>query len=148
MADRREAPIRVALIGYGLAGAIFHGPLVSSTPGMALTTIVTSDPERRARASGNHPDANVLTDVEALWERSAELDLVVVATPNRSHVPLGLAALEAGLHAVFIPHPMTWHLEHVDIEHHPGWRGRFEEIERFAELLTLFRHTASSGERA
>ena len=33
VADRREGPIRVALIGYGLAGAVFHGPLVSSTPG-------------------------------------------------------------------------------------------------------------------
>lgn len=51
-------------------------------------------------------------------------------------------ALEAGLHAVFIPHPMTWHLEHVDIEHHPGWAGRFAEIERFEHLTTLFRHDA------
>ena len=33
VADRREGPIRVALIGYSLAGAVFHGPLVSSTPG-------------------------------------------------------------------------------------------------------------------
>ena len=56
-------------------------------------------------------------------------------------------ALEAGLHAVFIPHPMTWHLEHVEIDHHPGWRGRFEEIERFDALLTLFRHTAPANER-
>ena len=67
---------------------------------------MTSDPERRARASGNHPDAVVLTDVEALWERSAEHDLVVVATPNRFHVPLGLAALEAGL-PVVIDKPMA-----------------------------------------
>lgn len=57
-------------------------------------------------------------------------------------------ALEAGLHAIFIPHPMTWHLEHVDIAHHPGWRGRFEELERFEDLLTLFRHTPASIERA
>lgn len=50
-------------------------------------------------------------------------------------------ALEAGLHAVYIPHPMTWHLEHVDIEHTPDWKGRFAEIERFADLRTLFAHT-------
>lgn len=49
-------------------------------------------------------------------------------------------ALEAGLHAIYIPHPMTWHLEHVDIEHHPGWKGRFAEIGRFADLTTLFTH--------
>lgn len=50
-------------------------------------------------------------------------------------------ALEAGIHAVFIPHAMTWHLEHVDIEHNPEWRGRFAEIERFEALTTLFQHT-------
>ncbi len=52
-------------------------------------------------------------------------------------------ALEAGLHAVLIPHPMTWHLEHVDIYHHPGWKGRFVELGSFRDLLTLFRHSVS-----
>ena len=106
MADRLGDPIRVALIGYGLAGAVFHGPLISSTPGMSLETIVTRDPGRRARASSDHPDAVLLDDVEALWERGPDHDLVVVATPNRSHVPLGLAALEAGL-PVVIDKPMA-----------------------------------------
>ena len=106
MADHPEGPIRVALIGYGLAGAVFHGPLISSTPGMSLATIVTGDPERRARASSDHPDAQLLAGVDTLWQRAADHDLVVVATPNRSHVPLGLAALEAGL-PVVIDKPMA-----------------------------------------
>jgi predicted dehydrogenase len=100
VADHPEGPIRVALIGYGLAGAVFHGPLISSTPGMSLATIVTGDPERRARASSDHPDAQLLAGVDPLWQRAADHDLVVVATPNRSHVPLGLAALQAGLPVV------------------------------------------------
>ena len=106
MADHPEGPIRVALIGYGLAGAVFHGPLISSTLGMSLATIVTGDPERRARASSDHPDAQLLAGVEPLWRRPADHDLVVVATPNRSHVALGLAALEAGL-PVVIDKPMA-----------------------------------------
>ena len=106
MADRPEGPIRVALIGYGLAGAVFHGPLISSTPGVSLATIVTGDRERRARASSDHPDAQLLAGVEPLWRRPADHDLVVVATPNRSHVPLGLAALQAGL-PVVIDKPMA-----------------------------------------
>ena len=106
MTDRPEGPIRVALIGYGLAGAVFHGPLISSTPGMSLATIVTGDRERRARANSDHPDAQLLAGVDHLWRRSADHDLVVVATPNRSHVPLGLAALEAGL-PVVIDKPMA-----------------------------------------
>ena len=106
MADHPEGPIRVALIGYGLAGAVFHGPLISSTPGMSLATIVTRDPERRTRASSDHPDARLLAGVDPLWRRAADHDLVVVATPNRSHVPLGLAALQAGL-PVVIDKPMA-----------------------------------------
>ena len=106
MADHPGGVIRVALIGYGLAGAVFHGPLISSTSGMSLASIVTRDPGRRARASADHPDALLLTDVEELWGRPTEHDLVVVATPNRSHVRLGLAALEAGL-PVVIDKPMA-----------------------------------------
>jgi predicted dehydrogenase len=106
VADLPEGPIRVALIGYGLAGAVFHGPLILSTPGMSLATIVTGDPERRARASSDHPDARLLARVDPLWQRAADHDLVVVATPNRSHVPLALAALEAGL-PVVIDKPMA-----------------------------------------
>jgi predicted dehydrogenase len=127
----------VALIGYGLAGAVFHGPLVSSTPGMALTTIVTSDLERRARASGVHPDAVVLTGVEELWERSAEHDLVVVATPNRFHVPLGLAALEAGL-PVVIDKPMAPTSE--------GGRRLIDSATQRGLLLTVFQNRRWDGD--
>jgi scyllo-inositol 2-dehydrogenase (NADP+) len=41
-------PLRVGLIGYGLAGSVFHAPLISTTRGLALDSVVTSDPERRA----------------------------------------------------------------------------------------------------
>lgn len=50
-------------------------------------------------------------------------------------------ALEAGLHAVFIPHPMTWSFEQMDIADHPEWRARFHEVERFEHLTRLFRHS-------
>ena len=50
-------------------------------------------------------------------------------------------ALEAGLHAILIPHPLTWHLEHMDINHHLGWKGRFMELGSFRDLLALFHHS-------
>jgi predicted dehydrogenase len=40
----------------------------------------------------------VLTDVGALWDRKP--DLVVVATPNRTHVPLATEAVDAGVPVV------------------------------------------------
>ena len=37
---------------------------------------------------------------DELFAAAGEHDLVVVAAPNRHHAPLGLAAIEAGLHVV------------------------------------------------
>ncbi|HEY8769268.1 MAG TPA: Gfo/Idh/MocA family oxidoreductase [Thermoleophilaceae bacterium] len=93
-------PLRVALAGYGLAGSVFHAPLIAATDGLELRTVVTSNPERAEQVRTLHPGARVVERAEAVFEAADEHDLLVVATPNRSHVPLGLAALEAGLHVV------------------------------------------------
>lgn len=97
---------RVGLIGYGLAGSVFHGPLVSATPGLRLTAIVTANDTRRGQAARDHPGAQILDSAEALWRMAADLDLVVVASPNRTHVPLALAAVAAGL-AVVVDKPLA-----------------------------------------
>jgi predicted dehydrogenase len=98
MDERRN--LRVALIGYGLGGAAFHAPLIAATPGLRLAGIVTSNPERIGQARARYPDARITANADALWETADEWDLVVVASPNRTHVPLARAALAAGLPAV------------------------------------------------
>lgn len=94
------APLRVALVGYGPAGSFFHAPLIAATPGLALDTIVTGNRERRAQALTEHPDVTFAGTADELWTRAGELDLVVLASPNRTHVPLATAALDAGLPVV------------------------------------------------
>ena len=68
---------------------------------------------------------------------SADHDLVVVATPNRFHVPLGLAALEAGL-PVVIDKPMAPTAEE-------GRRLVAEATERDL-LLTVFQNRRWDGD--
>jgi predicted dehydrogenase len=87
------ADLRVAIIGYGLAGRVFHASLVSATPGLALATVVTGNPARQAEAVRDHPGVTVLDSPEALWESGGH-DLVVVATPTDSHVALAGAAID------------------------------------------------------
>src|SRR5579883_2812627 len=101
-----EKPLRVAIIGYGLAGAVFHAPLIDSTPGMQVAAIVTNNPERRIQALRDFPKVTLYATADALWRDAARYDLVVIATPNRLHVPLGLAAFEHGL-AVVVDKPMA-----------------------------------------
>jgi len=71
-----------------------------------LTTIVTSNPERRDRAKRDHPAAQVVSNPEDVFSQMSRHDLVVIATPNSTHVPLSLAALAAG-QAVVVDKPMA-----------------------------------------
>ncbi|MEV5171996.1 Gfo/Idh/MocA family oxidoreductase [Streptomyces flaveolus] len=93
-------PLRVGLIGYGLAGSVFHAPLIAATEGLALDTVVTSHPERQQQARAEFPDVRIAATAEELFDRADELDLIVVASPNKTHVPLATAALKAGLPVV------------------------------------------------
>jgi scyllo-inositol 2-dehydrogenase (NADP+) len=92
--------LQIGLIGYGLAGASFHAPVLQAVPGLRLAAVVTSDPVRAAAVADRHDGAVVLPDADALWRSADALDAVVIASPNRTHVPLALAALDAGLHVV------------------------------------------------
>lgn len=96
--------IRVAVIGYGTGGAVFHAPLISAAPGLELAAIVTRDPARAAGARRRHPGARILDSPERVWPGG--YDLVVVTTPNRLHVPLARAALDAGS-AVVVDKPVA-----------------------------------------
>ena len=94
------SPLRVALVGYGLAGRFFHAPFIAASPDFTVASVVTRDPERRAAAEREIPGVQLLDSVEELWNRAGEHDVAVVATPNRMHAPVARAALEAGLHVV------------------------------------------------
>jgi predicted dehydrogenase len=89
--------VRVALLGYGVAGEHFHAPLIHATPGLDLTTIVTSQPERAQRVNERYPDVAVVRRPDEIWHAAGSYDLAVIATPNATHVPLATAALHAGL---------------------------------------------------
>lgn len=95
-----QAEFRAGLIGFGLAGSVFHAPLIASTPGIGLSAIVTSDPERAARARREHPGAVVEESADAVLGHPEDHDVVVVATRNDSHVALANAAIDAGLPVV------------------------------------------------
>jgi predicted dehydrogenase len=92
--------LRGSVIGYGLAGSVFHAPLIAATPGLKVSTVVTGNPERKAAASRAHPDSVVVSSAEEVFGRADDHDFVVVATPNDTHVPLARKALDAALPVV------------------------------------------------
>jgi predicted dehydrogenase len=96
--------VRATVIGYGLAGAVFHAPLVAATDGLELAAIVTSNPERQEQARRDHPEAHVVATADEAFDHGA--DLVVVATPNDTHAPLARAAIDRGA-AVVVDKPLA-----------------------------------------
>ena len=75
-------------------------------PGLRLDAIVVRDPTRRARAAVAHPDARLLPSADEIWTSAADIDLVVVAAPNRVHAELSQAAIGAGI-AVVVDKPLA-----------------------------------------
>jgi scyllo-inositol 2-dehydrogenase (NADP+) len=138
---RRTVPateeIRVALIGFGLGGAVFHAPLIVGTPGMRLVSIVTGDAERQARARERYPEARILSGAGDLWAASGAHDLVVISTHNSSHVPLALSAIEAEL-AVVVDKPLA--ASSADAER------LVEAARRRGALLTVFQNRRWDGD--
>src|SRR5579875_3200555 len=97
-----DTPLRAAVLGFGLAGKVFHCPFISAVPGLELTAIVQRKGDEAAQA---YPSARILRSVdEALADPSIEL--VVVATPNETHFDLAAQALQAGRHVV-VDKPIT-----------------------------------------
>lgn len=95
MSERMSA-LNVALVGYGLAGRVFHAPLIVATEGLRLHTVVSRQHERVLQ---EHPGARVVAQAIEAFDDDA-IDLVVVAAPNALHAPLAMAALERGRHVV------------------------------------------------
>jgi predicted dehydrogenase len=128
--------IGVGLVGYGLAGRSFHAPFVAAVEGLRLAAIVTADPERRAHAAREHPETTILDSVDELLGR-ADVEVVVVASPNRSHVPIGIRALEAGRHVV-VDKPIA-----TDVA---GAERLIDTATRTGRLLTVFQNRRWDGD--
>ncbi len=104
MPSRPLPPVRLGVIGLGNMGAHHARTLASgSVPYCTLAAVADSN-ERRTADFGDVPR---FTDGRALI-RSGHVDAVLIATPHFSHVPIGIAALKAGLH-VLMEKPIAVH---------------------------------------
>jgi scyllo-inositol 2-dehydrogenase (NADP+) len=126
--------IRTGLIGHGLAGAVFHEPLIRASRRLELAAVLTS----RAH----------LLKVESLDDLLGRSDLVVIASPNQTHFPLAKAALEANRHVV-VDKPFTVTTDEADeliaiadarnlvlsVFHNRRWDGDFLTLQRIIPEL-------------
>ncbi|GMA32554.1 Gfo/Idh/MocA family protein [Litorihabitans aurantiacus] len=92
--------VRLGIIGYGSQGGLYAGLLAQGrVADTVLGAIVDTDPERRALAAAEHPDAPVLDSLDALLTAGL-VDAIVTTVPHFLHPEMGIAALRAGLHVM------------------------------------------------
>jgi len=94
--------IRVGVVGFGMAGRVFHAPLIASVEGLELASVV----ERHTNnAAERYPGITTHRTLEAMLADSS-LGLFVVATPSGSHFEVAKQILEAGKNVV-VDKPMS-----------------------------------------
>ncbi|MCL6600295.1 MAG: Gfo/Idh/MocA family oxidoreductase [Alicyclobacillus macrosporangiidus] len=125
--------IGVGLIGFGLAGSVFHAPLIASVPPLRLVAVATS---RAGEVRARCPEAEVEERADRVIERD-DVDVVVVANPHPLHFETARRALEAGKHVV-VEKPFTMRAREADeLIHLAEARGR---------LLTVFHNRRWDGD--
>jgi scyllo-inositol 2-dehydrogenase (NADP+) len=135
--------LRVGVVGYGLAGATFHAPLIRTVDRLILSAVATT------RAGGGPAGVERYADAEALIA-APDIDLVVIATPNDTHFPLARSALLAGKHVV-VDKPFTVTVAEADdlialaatsgrvlsVFHNRRWDGDFLTVRKIVEARLL-----------
>lgn len=87
--------IRIAVIGAGLMGADHAKIVAEEMQGATLQLVCDMDESRARKVADLYGAADVGNDPEAAISR-ADIDAVIVASPDFTHVPLSLACIAAG----------------------------------------------------
>jgi scyllo-inositol 2-dehydrogenase (NADP+) len=84
--------IRVGVIGFGLAGEVFHAPTIRAVPGMELACVL----ERSGnRAKEKYPEVRVARSLDEMLADTT-IGLFVVASPHNTHFDFARRCLAAG----------------------------------------------------
>ncbi|MFL5981926.1 MAG: Gfo/Idh/MocA family oxidoreductase [Gaiellaceae bacterium] len=136
--------LRAGVAGYGLAGSVFHAPLIDAVDGLELAAVMTRSPERAEQARAAYPGVAVVEALDALLE---QVDVLVVASPNASHAEIALTGIERGKFVV-IDKPMAVTAadarrvaetggDHVTVFHNRRWDGDFLTVQRLVRAGEL-----------
>lgn len=88
--------IRVGIVGFGMAGRVFHAPLITSVEGLEFAAVV----ERHSdECAARYPGITTFRSLEAMLADDS-LDLIVVATPSGTHFDVAREVIAAGKNLV------------------------------------------------
>ncbi len=141
MTDR----VRVGLIGFGLGGRVFHGPIIRSIENFELVKVVSTNQQALENVKSIYPLTEVVADADLLFHDDT-IELIVVATPNTSHAEYVTKALLANKHVV-VEKPFTITAKEADdlillaqkqnkvlaVHHNRRWDSDFLTVKKIIE---------------
>lgn len=87
--------LKVGIAGFGMAAQVMHAPFLATMSQYQVTTVLERN---RTDSKQLFPEATIVRTLEELLLQ--DVDLVVITTPNDTHLPYALQALSAGKHVV------------------------------------------------
>jgi UDP-N-acetylglucosamine 3-dehydrogenase len=137
--------LAVGVVGLGFGAN--HARVLSALPGVRLAAVCDKD-EPRLKDVTKGRDAVPYSDFAAML-RGENLDAVVIAAPEKLHVPFAMAALETGC-AVLVEKPLaTSYAEGVELVRaaaHAGVPLMAGHIERFNPAVLELRQRVQAGQ--
>ena len=99
--------IRTAVVAYGFSATTFHLPFIEADSRFELAAIVTS---KVLAVKAEYPSVCVVASLHEL--RNAQIDLVVITSPNHCHYEQAAYFLQQGCHVV-VEKPFVLNLDHA-----------------------------------
>jgi len=140
--------IRVGIVGFGMGGRVFHGPLTSSVEGLQFAAVV----ERTTnKASERYPGIITYRSLPELLADES-IGLVVVTTPSGTHFEIARQVLEAGKNVIVDKPVCTTSAEIAQLMrvaaarnlllvpfHNRRWDGDFQTVKKIIDGGSLGR---------
>lgn len=93
-------PLRIAVIGCGLAARQLHIPALNALPGIEVVGLCDRDPDAIAETASLISNVTVQNDDAEALLAECKADVALILTPTPSHEGLTIKALEAGAHVL------------------------------------------------
>jgi predicted dehydrogenase len=126
---------RLNVAGIGVGGMGGNNLKNCAEAGENIVALCDVDTAYAAPTFKAHPGAKVYTDYRELLDKQQDLDAVVIATPDHTHAPIGLACMRAGKH-VYVQKPLAYSV---------GEARALTEAARQCKVITQMGNQGRSG---
>lgn len=141
--------IRVGILGFGMAGQVFHAPVLAAVPNFVFTHAYTQNQSNQSFLSKHYPEVEVLDQLDPFIHHP-DIDLIIIATSNEVHFSLAKQAIDAGKHVV-VEKPFTINTQEADdliqlakqkgvvlsVHHNARWNNDFLTIQKLLQSEQL-----------